>query len=524
MDIQLKGLFMKCICRLALISTLCFSMAHASDSNAPTGFSSQQYQALSSTFTNASNYNSFNFGGNPLGRLVVDSNLVSMDAAYRMYNQTQDNLKNKYNGFIIPSLTLRPSKALLFNLNYSLNSVTIDPLSLPLHKFGFTMLGQTNNAVFQAGIAGDGFIGTVTEKNESDSRTILGIRNTGICIGSTIVPEVTLGVFAHASFLLDTLHISENPSQLQERFASVTLPQIDVTADIIIPSIKNKILLGYTFSKSHFVYTIKSDNPAQVQTFHNVTGNNDMLHQWDADPIVTDSMAIAFQDQISFDIGKTALKPSLTTGYLQSSSKRMNPGSSNHPLTYDGVKEGYNWKTNSFKIGVGTSFSILDMSNTWIEFSYSSLKLQLLGDKFAESLDDTRKTGLTRLGLGTEFDFASIPAFNINQSTDLRLSLGYFQNKYNPLLSTYRDELFSHILPNTVNTQLTRYTPWEQFNKTVTLSGIHTGLHTSFKEETIAADLYFVFANEKFSDASIQSGKVTELGIDITFNIKSQKK
>lgn len=515
---------MKCIRRLVLVSTLCLGTAQASDSDAPTAFSSQHYQTLSSTFTNNINYNSFNFAGNPLGRLVVDTNLVTLNTAYRMYNQAQDSLKIKYNGFIIPSLTLRPTKTLLFNLNYSLNSATIDPLSLPLHKFGFTMLGQTTNAVFQAGIAGDGFIGTVTEKNESDSRTILGFNNTGICIGSTIVPEVTLGVFAHASFLLDTLHISDNPSLLQERFASVTLPQIDLTADIIIPTIKNKILLGYTFSKSHFVYTIKSDNPALVQEFHNTTGNNDIPHQWDADPIVTDSMAIAIQDQISFDIGKTTLKPSLTTGYLQSSSKRMKPGSSNHPLTYDGVKEGYNWKTNSFKIGFGTSFSILDMSNTWIEFSYSTLKLQLLGDKYAESLDDISKTGLTRFGLGTEFDFASIPSFNINQSIDLRLSIGYFRNGYNPLLSTYRNELFAHVLPNTVNTQLNRYTPWEQFDKTVTLSGIHTGLHTSFKEETVAADLYFVFAKEKFDNAPIQSGTVTELGIDITFNIKSQTK
>lgn len=515
---------MKCIHRLVLISTLCVSMVHASDSNAPTSFSSQQYQELSSTFTNTSNYNSFNFGGNPLGRLVVDTNLVSMNAAYRMYNQEQDSLKNKYNGFIIPSLTVRPTKTLLFNLNYTLNSATIDPLSLPLHKFGFTMLGQTNNAVFQAGITGNGIIGTQTEKNESDSRTIIGFNNTGISIGSTIVPEVTLGLFAHASFLVDTLHIADNPSELQERFASVTLPQIDLTADIIIPTIKNKILLGYTFAKSHFVYTIKSDNPALVQDFLNTTGNNDIPHQWDADPIVTDSMAIAFQDQVSIDIGKTTLKPSLTTGYLQSSSKRMKPGSSNHPLTYDGTKTGYDWKTNSFKIGVGTAFSILDMSNTWIEFSYSTLKLQLSGDKYAESLDDTRKTGLKRFGFGTEFDFASIPSFNINQSTDLRLSIGYFMNDYNPLLSTYRDELFSHINPNTVNTQLTRYKPWEQFDRTVTLSGIHTGLHTSFKEESITADLYFVFAKEKFDDASKQSGTVKELGIDITFNIKSQAK
>jgi len=479
---------------------------------------------LSSTFTNSATYNSFNFGDNPLGRLGLDSNLVALNAAYRLYNQTQDTLKNNYNGFIIPSLTLQPSKTLLFNLNYSLSSITIDPISLPLHKFGFTMLGQTKNAVFQAGIAGDGFIGSETIKNSSDARTILGINNTGICIGSTIVPEVTLGVFAHASFLLDTLHISENPLLLQERFASVKLPQIDLTADIIIPSIKNKILLGYTFSKSHFVYTIKSDNPALVQTFHDIAGNNDIPHQWDADPIVTDSMAISFQDQLSIDIGKTVLKPSLTSGYLQSSSKRMNPGSSNHPLTYDGVKEGYNWRTNSFKIGVGTSFSILDMSNTWIEFSYSSLKLQLLGDKFNDSLDDTRSDGLTKLGLGTQFDFARIPAFNLSESIDLRLSLGYFQNRYNPLLSTYRNEPFSHILPTSVNTQLTRYTPWEQFNSTVTLSGIHTGLHTSFKDETIAADFYFVFANQKYTDASIQSGKVTEAGIDITFNVKSHKK
>src|SRR5512133_1328401 len=251
---------MKCIRRLALVSMLYLCVAHASDSNAPTAFSSQHYQTLSSTFTNNANYNSFNFAGNPLGRLDIDSNLVSLNAAYRMHNQTHDSLTNKYNGFIIPSLTLRPSKIILFNVNYSLNSAKIDPLALPLHTFGFTMLGQTTNEVFKAGIAGDGFIGTETENNGDNTRTILGINNTGVCVGSTIIPGLTLGVFVHASLLLDTLHNSNTQTIQQERFASVTLPQIDFTADITIPSIKNKILFGYTFSKSHFVYTIKSDN------------------------------------------------------------------------------------------------------------------------------------------------------------------------------------------------------------------------------------------------------------------------
>ncbi len=518
-------IFTKCIRRLALLSILCLSTVHASDSNAPTSFSSQQYQMLSSTFTNNANYNLYNFSGNPLGRLDMDSNLVSSNIAYRMHNQKRDSITSKYNGLIIPSLTLRPSKIILFNANYSLNSAAIDPLDLPLHAFGFTLLGQSANEVFKAGIAGDGLIGTETDKNGSDTRTVLGFNNAGICIGSKIIPELTLGVFAHGALLIDTLHSSDNPEMHQERFASVTLPQIDFTADITIPSIKNKILFGYTFSKSHFVYTIKSGDPSLVQTFHDIAGySDDIIHQWDADPIVTDSMAIALQDQITFDIGKTALCPSLTAGYLQSSSKRMKPGSSNHPLTYNGVNEGYNWKTSSMKFGIGTSFSILDMSNTWIEYSWSSLKLELLGDKFAESLEDTRSTGLTRLGLGTQFDFARIPSFNMSESIDLRLSIGYFHNKYNPLLSTYRDEQFSHILPIDVNTQLMRYTPWEQFDNTYTLSGIQSGLHTSFKDETLGIDLYFVFANQKFADADLESGNVTELGIDLTYNIKSNKK
>lgn len=523
-DIPLKGLFMNCISRLALLSMLYLGAAHASDSNVPTSFSSQSYQTLSSTFTNNANYNMYNFNGNPLGRFDMDSNLVSLNTAYRMHNQKNDIFSNNYNGFIIPSLSLRPSKSILFNLNYSLNSAKIDPLSLPLHKFGFTMLGQTTNEVFKAGIAGDGFIGTETETNSDNTRTILGINNTGICVGSTIVPGVTLGVFVHGSLMIDTLHSSSTQTILQERFASVKIPQVDVTADITFPSIKNTVLLGYTFSKSHFVYTIKSDNSSQIQTFHNIAGlSDDIIHQWDADPIVTDSMGIVLQDQVTFDIGKTALSPSLTTGYLQSSSKRMKPGSSNHPLTYNGVNEGYNWKTGSFKIGLGTSFSILDLSNTWIEYSYATLKLQLQGDKFADTLADSRSTGLTRLGLGTQLDIARIPAFNMSESIDLRLSLGYFQNKFNPLLSTYRDEIFSNILPTNVNTQLDRYTPWEQFNNTVTLSGIQCGLHSSFKDETVAVDLYYVFANQKFADAAIQGGKVTELGVDITLNIRSQK-
>jgi hypothetical protein len=504
---------------------LCF--AQEQEPNIPTNYSAQHYLSLSSTFTDSARYNSYDFAGNPLGKLDSDTNLVALQTGYRFLHLTRNapvDSSYNFNGFVIPVITLRPSPSVLLSFNYSLNSIESDSLSMPVHQFGFMMLSQANKGIFKGGIAGQGFIGTEKQSDGSDTRTLMGIKDMGICIGSSVSPFVNLGLFAHAAFLLDTLSSStNNVSPLQERFASVQLPQIDVTADINLPKASERAGISYTYAKRHFVLTQKSESDSAMRTFHDIAGDNGDDHEWDADPIVNDSMAFALQNmwKINFE-NNMALMPSFAIGYMRNQFKRMKPSKDNQPLSYDGQKDGYEWQTRSFRFGVGTKVQIFDLSTVWVEFSRSSLNLSLDGEKFADSLKDSKSKGFYRLGLGTQFNFARIPGLNISKSTDIALSVGYLYDEQNDLISSYRGETFSNVLPMAVNTQLSRYTPWKQFREKISSSGIHTGLHTSFKDQTFMTDLYFVFFNQSITGENPRKGKEIETGLDFTYNLKAR--
>jgi len=347
----------------------------------------------------------------------------------------------------------------------------------------------------------------------------MGLDDIGICVGSQIGEVVNLGVYAHASFLLDTLVNSNENVVLQERYASVKLPQIDVTGDINIPNIKDKLSLSFTYAKKHFVYTEKTDNSALINTFHTIAGYNGTDNQWDADPVVNDSIAFNLQNRTSIGLNdNVGLIPSVALGYLQNNVARMKPGNDNHPLSYNGENSGYDWKTGSFRLGIGSTVTLFSMADLWLEYSFSTLNLTL-GDNYADSLNDSKSKYMNRFGIGSKLNFARIPAFNISKSTDLALTIGYLSEQRNDLVSSYRDDAFGYVQPIAVNTQLYRYTPWKQFRETISSSGIQTGLHTSFKDETIVTDLYFIYATESMSGDNSRDGHEIEFGLDLIFNV-----
>jgi hypothetical protein len=83
---------------------------------------------------------------------------------------------------------------------------------------------------------------------------------------------------------------------------------------------------------------------------------------------------------------------------------------------------------------------------------------------------------------------------------------------------------FDYVQPVAVNTQLYRYTPWIQFNETISRSGIQAGLHTSFKDETFVTDLYFIYASESVTGENKRDGHEIEAGLDLILNVKSHTK
>jgi hypothetical protein len=504
---------------------ICFAQIH--QSAFPTSYSAKQHISLSSSFTDGSNYNSYDFAGNPLGKLEKDSNIIELNAGYRLYNSSANGPQDssgKYNGFVLPVISLHPSSNFLMSLNYSLNSIKTDSNSLPVHQFGIMMISQTNKKFFQGGFAAQGFIGKEKPVVGDNTRSLIGLEDVGVCIGSQMGPLVNLGVYAHAAFLLDTLLNSNENVLLQERYASVKLPQIDVTGDINIPNIKDKASLYFTFAKEDFVCTEKSDNNSLVNTFHATTGNNGTENQWDADPIQNDSIAFGLQNMTSFNLNDSVwLIPSIALGYMQNNFVRMKPGNNNQPFSYNGMRSGYDWKTGSLRFGIGSSVDFFSMTDVWLEYSFSTLKLTL-GDKYPDSLKDSNSKNLNRFGIGSKLNFARIPALNISKSTDLAFTIGYLFEQRNKLLSTYRGDAFSYVQPIAVNTQLNRYTPWIQFSETTTSSGIQTGLHTSFKDDTFITDLYFIYASESISGDNKRDGHEIEAGLDLILNVKRHNK
>ncbi len=499
--------------------------AQINQTKSPVYYAAKHYQSSSSSFTDSSNYNSYNFTGNPLGRLEIDTNLVELKTGYRLVSSSVNgplDSAGTYNGFLLPVISLRPNFNTLMSFNYNLNSVKTDSLSLPLHQFGFLMLSQTTNSVIKGGLTGQGFIGTEKQSDGDNTRTLMGIKDVGICLGSKIVPQFTLDVYAHAAFFIDTLYNSDENRMLQERMACVKLPQIDAVAEIILP--RDKANISFTYAKQHFVYTQKSDNDNLTNSFHEIAGYNGSEHQWDADAIVNDSMLIALQNIVRLDLNSSiALLPALTLSYMHNSFVRMEPGNDNHPLSYEGEKSGYDWQTGSFRFGIGSTVQLFDISSIWFEFAHSSLNLSL-GDEYPDDLIDSKSKGFNRLGIGTRLNFARIPAFNISKSTDLALTLGYLFEQRNDLLSSYNGEAFGHVRPMAVNTQLYRYTPWRQFDETITSSGIQTGLRAAFKDQTFVTDLYFTYANQSITGPEERNGNDIEMGLDLILNVKNHEK
>lgn len=516
----------------AAIFHMCFSQINNSEN--PAHFTAMQHISLSSSFTDSSNYNSFDFAGNPLGRLDKDTNVLSLNAGFRLYNSpvnAQGDSGAKFNDFILPAISLRPSNGFLMSLNYSFNSVKTDSFSLPLHSFGLMMLGQSEKRIIQGGFTAQCIIGKEKSDNSDNTRSVMGLEDLGICIGSQITPNVNIGLYAHAAFYLDTLFNSDDSRLLQDRHASVKLPQFDLTSDINIPGIKDKASLKFTYAKEHFVYTEKTDDNSLIDEFHDIAGNNttgdgeEIYGEWDADPIKSDSIAFGLQNRISFSLSDNVnLVPAIELGFTHKNSVRMKPGKDNHPFTYEGERSGFNWESGSFRFGIGSSLEILNMSDIWLEYSFSKVSLTT-GDEYDESVRGSKSKNMGRFGIGTKFDFAQIPSLDIGNTTELALTIGYLYEQYNMLFSdASMCSAFEHINSMGVNTQLYRYTPWTQFDKTVTSSGIQTGIHTSFMDKAFAADLYFIFAKETLSADEELSGNVIRAGLDLILNVKRHAK
>lgn len=500
---------------------MCFTQIH--HSTLPTSYSAKQHITLSSSFTDSSNYNSYDFAGNPLGKLESDTNLMQLNAGYRFYSSSVNgpgDSTGKYSGFVLPAISLRPSQNFLLSLNYSNNSIKSDSLTLPLHQFGLMILSQTTKKVFRSGFVAQGFIGKEKLENGDNNRSIIGLQDVGFCIGSQITPVVNLGVYAHASFLLDTLFNSKENVLLQERYASVKLPQIDVTGDINIPKIKDKASFSFTFAKEHFVYTEKTDNVSRLYTFRTIASDNSAEKLWDADPIKNDSIAFGLQNMISFSLNDNAnLTPSIDFGYMQNKSARMKPGNDNHPFSYNGERSGYDWKTGSLRFGIGSNIELFSLTNTWLEYSFTKANLTL-GDEYPDSLKDSKSKNLNRFGIGSNLNFARIPALGINKSTDLTLTIGYLFEQRNELMSSGMKDIFNYVQPVDVNTQLHRYTPWIPFRETISSSGIQSGIHASFKDGTFITDLYFIYAAESVTGNIKRSGSEIRTGLDLSLNVK----
>jgi hypothetical protein len=503
---------------------ICIAQVH--ESNLPTSYAAKQYLSFSSSFTDSSLYNMYDFAGNPLGNLDRSTNVVELNVGYRFLNMSGNSGSDSastYNGFVLPVISLRPSPNLHIGLNYSLQPIESNDFSMPLHQFGFSLVSQTKNGIFRAGLAGQGYLGTETQNSGSDTRTLMGIRDMGICIGSKINPTVNIGLYAHAAFYVDTLFNSNQSRILEERFASVELPQIDATIDINMQKVPDQAVFSYTYAKNHFVYTQKTSDLSAMVTFHTITGLNSLDNQWDADPIVNDSIEFSFKDMYRIDLGHSmALTPSIALGYMHNNFVRMKPGADNNPFDYNGQDDGYEWHTQSFGFGVGSAFQICNASKLWVEFYRSALSLSLDGDHFAESLKDSDSKALYRFGCGTTFDIAKAVAPSGTNS--VALTVGYLLDQHNDLLSSYRGEAFSHILPMTVNNQLERYQPWNQFRQKVSSSSFHAGLSAAFKEETFVTGLYFVYTSNSISGLQSGNTSATELGLDLTYNVKARSK
>jgi hypothetical protein len=450
------------------------------------------------SFTDASLYNSYNFCNSPVGifeqntlRLRVHSNL---DLIRLHATQRQDSLRQQYSVWNVPDILFEKPKMFAVRLFYTPARLVDETgaaqkLSLPLNRFGLMLAAQAPSGVFQCALNGKGYIGKEELGGSSDNRTMMGLDDLTLTLGSRIYPMLAIGMKGGVTARFDTLYDTGSTIN-RDRYFSGHLPSLQGYLDFGKDSFPVQSVFSLTMATSRLVY---------------VSGND-----MDQNPLKGDSLAWKWQVLGSLQHADITCHPALTLGYWRNSCREYQPTLDNDDFTVGPELPGRERQLSDFRFGIGTLIEIRRFVSAWVEYSRPSLHLNF-GDYWAPLSELNEEYHRTSIGLQTNLH--TIPALGFTSSAETMFRIGYFNQTENSGINPFEGEVFGLMAPVATYSQAYRYNPDFGWGPLQRVTGITLGLSGTFFSKCLEADTHICFLSRS---GPVQS-KGTAFGLDLVY-------
>jgi hypothetical protein len=455
----------------------------------------------SPSFTDRSQYNSYDFCNSPLGIFEKDSFRVQVNCGVRYDSwraaSNSDSLQKTYLAWNVPDIMIGKPKIMYVRINYTPTFISDDSrpgqkLSLPLQRFGLTIAGQTPSGIFQMALRGKGFYGDETADGNPDTRLIMGLEDLSATIASRIHELVTIGMEGGATAKLDTLR---DPG-IADRYFVGQIP-----------------VLGWYIEFGKDGFPVASDFSLQIGTHrfvYAVTNGSGFDH----DPIRGDSLAWKWQSIGNIQHNGIAYSPAFYLGYWSNHYQEYAPTADNNSLSVGPARTGDDWKISDLCWGIGTSVSVKKIVTAWFEFAHSNVGLDY-GDAFSGR--PSKNSGHDRICIGAEANLHAIPGLHFPKSIESFLRMGYFNQRENSGIGAFQSDEFGFIHSMSFYSMQYRYNPndfgWGPDQRVM---GFTIGPGATFLNRLIQTDAYVGF----LSKYALTNQNGLELGVDCRYNLK----
>jgi hypothetical protein len=382
-------------------------------------------------FTDQTTYNEYDFCGSPLGLFEKESSTVHLELAYRMFSLSNANSADSFtesaNVPVIPKLTVGKRDNLYIMLSYQpawLEQKAIgQTLSIsPLHRFGLLVAAETPSKYMRFGIAGKGYAGTLTTSIGPNTRTVMGLTQLSVFLGSQVHPLVRIGIHAGATGSLDSLNDKANV--FEDRFFYGTVPSYGGDINVGMEGVPVQSNFNIDIASNHFVYVTKGMAPEKPD------GSEDAL--------VGDSISWQWNTMGKFKYAGFLYQPALSMEYWRNKIQDYTPGAKNYPLQYGPARKDTNWTFSSFTLGIGAASVLQTYGKAWFEYGHEFFQASY----GAGTNTPGKSRGYDYIGLGLEGNVNAIPNLRMPKSIEAFLRLGYSNTRQNLRFGQYHADEF----------------------------------------------------------------------------------
>jgi hypothetical protein len=451
------------------------------------------------SFTDARLYNSYDLCGSPAGIFDLDTlrlrahgnlDLVRWHAAER-----QDSLRQQYTALNVSDILFEKPKMFAVRLFYApawLGDETdaAQKLSLPLHRFGLMLAAQAPSGIFQFALNSRGYIGKEELIDSAHNRTMMGLDDLTLTLGSRIHPMLAIGMRGGVTAKFDTLYLAP-PSTNRDRYFSGNIPLLEWYLDFGKDGFPVQSAFSLTRATSRLVY---------------VTGIN-----IDQNPLKGDSLALKWQVLGSLQRAGITFHPAFTLSYWRNSIREYQPTAGNDNLKVGPELSGWDRQLSDFRFGIGSLIAIKRFASVWIEYTRPSMRLNY-GDSWSTLLSD-KNVGYHRTSIGLLTNLHALPALGFPPSAETMFRIGYFNQTENSGINPFEGDAFGLMTPAGTYSQAYRYYPDFGWGPLQRVAGITLGLTGTFFDKRLEADTHISILSR--TGAGKNSGTV--FGLDIAY-------